>query len=280
MNFEKEAREIEMAYETAAQNLMTLVSGIDTETYSELAASRVRERAGAIVFHLNRVALRWTHRKVKKAYDEERHVSANRLLAFGARRDKRFDLKRHAQTVKRIVDGTFKDLFRANESMKTIVNQYLDLIGQGARAAKQLQAFTAREKARIGDLVQNALIEDESRNKLRRRIMDYLRDRLNGDKFITIRGRNYRIGKYIDLVAGVRLREAATEATINSAKEYDHDLVEVPYKMNSCPEICVPLEGKVYSISGETPGYPVLEKRTPFHPHCRHYTRVVSEGRR
>lgn len=268
-----------MAYESAAKNLMTLVGGIDVENYTELSAARIRARVAVIVHRLNRITLRWTRRKVKKAYEEERDVSANRLLAFGAKRDKRFDLSRHTQTVKRIVDGTFKDLFRANESMKTIVNQYLDLVRQGAIAAKQLQAFSIREKARIGDLVQNALVEGESRGKLRRRIMDYLKDRLNGDKFITIRGRNFRIGKYIDLVAGVRLREAATEATINSAKEYDHDLVEIPYKMNSCPK-CIPYEGKKYSISGETPGYPILEVRTPLHPKCRHGIRVVPMGRR
>jgi len=35
-------------------------------------------------------------------------------------------------------------------------------------------------------------------------------------------------------------------------------------------EICAQYEGKVYSISGKTLGYPILDARTPFHPNCEH----------
>lgn len=277
MNIDREARKIEMVYEAAAGKLMTLVMGLNPETYSETAAMAVRTKAAMIVAGLQRTSAAWIKKKIKQSYEEERVISENRLLAFGARRNKKFNPTVHGQAVKRISDAVFKDLYRTNESIKTIVNQYLDLVRQGAQASKELQAFSAREAARIGDLVSNALQEGESRGKLRARIMDYLRDRLNGDKFIVINGRNYKIGKYIDLVAGVRLREAATEATINEAREYDHDLVEIPFKMNSC-EKCQPYEGKKYSLSGRTQGYPILEVKTPIHPRCKHYTRVVSEG--
>jgi len=36
------------------------------------------------------------------------------------------------------------------------------------------------------------------------------------------------------------------------------------------PDICTPIEGKVYSLTGNTPGWPKLPRHTPFHVGCRH----------
>jgi hypothetical protein len=40
--------------------------------------------------------------------------------------------------------------------------------------------------------------------------------------------------------------------------------------VNTTTPICLQYEGKVFSLTGQTPGLPVLKIRPPFHPNCRH----------
>lgn len=283
MDIDREVRKIEMIYEAAAGRIMRTLLGLDVLNFTEAGAMGVREKVDATIRNLNRAAARWLGRSMRSAYGEERQITENRLLMMGAKRNGRRS-KGHSRTMKRLIDRAAKSLVRANESIRQIANQYIGLVRQGAEGAKQLQAFsklTTKEKARIADLVDWAFREGEARGTLRNKIMDYLRSRMQGDKFIRIVGkdgiaRNYKIGKYIELVARTELRQAASAATEATAREYDHDLIEIPAKGGSCEE-CIPFEGKVYSLSGDTPGYPVLEERPPYHPRCRHYERVVSE---
>jgi hypothetical protein len=73
------------------------------------------------------------------------------------------------------------------------------------------------------------------------------------------------------MVARTTTREAASVAAINECKEFDVDLVQISTHYPTC-EICAPLQGKVFSISGKDKRYPKLtdEYRPPFHPNCRH----------
>ena len=278
MDIDREARKLVLIYEASAGRLMTSLLGLDVVNFTEIGALRVREKVDVIIRKLNRASARWLGRTIHVAYSEERRITENRLLMMGAERNRKRS-KIHAKAIKRLIDSVGKDLVRANESIRTIAGQYVELIRQGASGAKELQAFsklTVKERARIADLVDWAFREGESQGALRSRIMGYLKDRLQGNKFITINGRNYKIGKYVDLVADTALSTAASEATEATAREYDHDLVEIAAKGGSCDE-CQEIEGKVYSLSGNTPGYPVLEEHVPLHPRCRHVERVVSE---
>ncbi|MEN6311205.1 MAG: phage minor capsid protein, partial [Acidobacteriota bacterium] len=171
------------------------------------------------------------------------------------------------------------DLAKANRTILRIAKKYVSLVDQGRRAAAKLQALTGEEGETIGKWAAEAVAEGQTGRELQIRIMEYLRGQFSDGKFIVISGRNYKLSKYSELVASYRLREAATEATINAALEYDHDLVEIPAKGGSC-EDCIDIEGKVYSLSGNDPKYPKLtdEERPPIHPRCRHYLRVVSES--
>jgi len=58
------------------------------------------------------------------------------------------------------------------------------------------------------------------------------------------------------------MREAQSESIKESMKEFGEDLVEIPVHDNPC-EICAPYQGQVYSISGGTPGYPLLPEGGP-----------------
>jgi hypothetical protein len=277
MNFEKEARRLKVIYQAAANELAAVLRAQDPAFFTEAAAVRIRDRVDSLVASLDGSAKAWTSRALAAAYKAEQKVTRTRLLIMGREKAKRFRAARHERAEKALIKATLKDLYKANRTIRDIAEQYIGLLAEGKRGIEQLQAMTGAEKKMIGEWADEAVKEGLARQTLKNQIRDYLTEKLKGQSFIRINGRNYNAGKYADLVARVRMRDAATQATLNSAAEYDHDLVEIPYKDNSC-EICQKIEGQVYSISGNTPGYPVLteEKKTPIHPRCRHYTRVVS----
>ena len=86
-------------------------------------------------------------------------------------------------------------------------------------------------------------------------------------------GREWRLDSYAQMVARTTSREIATVATLNTCQEADIDLIQISSHYPTC-EICAPLQGKVFSISGKDERYPELteEYMTPFHPNCLHVT--------
>lgn len=84
-------------------------------------------------------------------------------------------------------------------------------------------------------------------------------------------GRRWELGRYTEMVARTLTREAASIAVINQCSELGADLVKMSSHVGTCDR-CKPLQGKVYSISGNDRRYPALlpEFRPPIHPNCRH----------
>ncbi len=89
--------------------------------------------------------------------------------------------------------------------------------------------------------------------------------------------RHYNIDYYAKMVAKSSRSIAAAEATLRTAVNAGMDLVQISVHAGACP-MCVPVQGVVYSITGNTPGFPVLtpEARTPIHPWCGHRMLPVS----
>lgn len=87
------------------------------------------------------------------------------------------------------------------------------------------------------------------------------------------KGRGWTLERYSRMAAATTAHEASTTAALNRYAENGIDLVRwvARPEMGSdspCERHCKPLDGKVYSISGTTPGYPVLEEAPPLHPYC------------
>lgn len=87
--------------------------------------------------------------------------------------------------------------------------------------------------------------------------------------FVDRAGRRWALDTYAEVAARTATREAVTVGTANRMLELGADLVQITKHANSCP-ICLPFEGRVFSLTGETPGYPKAERLPPYHPRCRH----------
>ena len=85
-------------------------------------------------------------------------------------------------------------------------------------------------------------------------------------------GREWRLDSYAQMVARTTSREIATVATLNTCQEADIDLIQISSHWPTCA-ICAPLQGKVYSISGNDKRYPAWNEIEWLpHPNCRHVT--------
>lgn len=87
--------------------------------------------------------------------------------------------------------------------------------------------------------------------------------------FTDSRGRTWNLKSYADMVVRTTTREATHEATLRRLEAEGHDLVILTEHRPTCA-MCATVQGRVFSISGSTPGYPKLDFPVPVHPNCGH----------
>lgn len=93
------------------------------------------------------------------------------------------------------------------------------------------------------------------------------RDGITG--FVDKSGRKWKLSSYANMVIRTTTGEAQNRAVANSVLGRGLDLVRVD-KHEHVPDICSKYDGKVFSLSGNTPGYPLLDRLPPFHANCKH----------
>jgi len=88
-------------------------------------------------------------------------------------------------------------------------------------------------------------------------------------EFVDRAGRKWDLERYANMVARTVTRQASVAATVDACSRHDHDLVQVSSHGTDCP-ICKPLEGQIFSLSGNDPRYPKWNYQIPAHPNCKH----------
>lgn len=90
------------------------------------------------------------------------------------------------------------------------------------------------------------------------------------------RGRVIPFTGYAELLSRSIVAETQNTSVKNVMKENGHDLVKMTQHSTACP-VCVPYEGRVYSLSGKDERFPSIKKIPGFasgynniHPRCRH----------
>ena len=85
--------------------------------------------------------------------------------------------------------------------------------------------------------------------------------------------RQVPVDAYASMVARSTTREAGNTARINQLTANGYDLMKMTEHFPTC-EVCAPLQGRVYSISGNDPRFPPLSRAfgqyKNIHPNCRH----------
>jgi hypothetical protein len=273
-------QELVRIYQVAKKSIINDLTGIDVSAYKETEVMKAMKSITGILAELNRGAQKWTALQIPKSYNHGGLHARIRLEILGFRSSSRYDRQRHDRAMTEFKDLILKDLDRANATIKRTADTIIHLARTTSLAIAQIpetapiQAFDDPEY--LADVFKNwadkAVTEGYSRTWLSKMIKGRLIDNLEGGQFIVVNGRHFTLNYYAELVARTRLRESQTEATKNMSQEYDCDLVQMSRHSNPCSEICKPVEGNIYSLSGTDPDYPVLtaEDEPPLHPNCEH----------
>jgi hypothetical protein len=93
----------------------------------------------------------------------------------------------------------------------------------------------------------------------------------------TKNGRRINLDSYASMVARSTMTEVANQGVMKHLEANGKDLVIMSSHATTCP-VCAPLQGRVYSISGNSKEYPPLDTaftgvHANIHPNCRHVLR-------
>lgn len=279
--------EIESVYASATEKITAVLSSLDLTTFSTTAAGMVLTRVKTIIASLDSAVQMWAPGTMRAAFDESAGVARIRLEALGLDQ-KKDGSRRQDKKIAALTKTIMTDYWKANRTIERAAKKYLVLAAQAAAGVakiEEVQAFTGAEDfPYIKRILKGARPESWTeatlaRQAVAKKIMDHLLKKIGGGDFILINGRNYNLKAYAELVARTRMREAQTEATKELCKEFDNDLVQFSKHDSPC-EVCAPLEGQVFSISGDDPKYPALtdEETPPIHPCCGHNINPTSEN--
>ena len=174
----------------------------------------------------------------------------------------------------------------SKQSLGAMLNETLSVVYSGIkqgestllRLATVTQQYLLSEKA-VNDAIARGFLESGTGNASKKRLMEALADKAKNGEYISVIDKNgdtrmYHIKDYAELVARTKLTEAASQAVLNTCQISGADLVGVTSHNTQCA-ICAEYEGKIFSISGSDPDFPVLDETPPFHPNCQHQIATV-----
>jgi len=273
----KRVNELAEYYRIMSNQIRDDLLMLDAETFKETKAISIQNKVDILTRRMNRFAIKWANESILEAYKIAMRIAQTSLDILGAKKDREFDNKIHSQAVKNGRDITVEFLVKANNSIKININTYVYLMRQASKDIMQIQAFDLRDEETIANLLDDTIKAGGSRQDLMRLIRIHFKRELYERKFININGRNYDLIKYAKMVSRTRLRKIQSEAVKKTCQQYENDLVEISDHGTITP-ICIPFEGNVYSLSGKTPGYPMLTDSPPYHPNCEHSMAPTSEA--
>ncbi len=240
------------SYEKLLEKLSKLPPGASWKYYYK----RLLKEIEKTVKELNVTAARELTEMVQKAYSaaEAKTLSALPGGPFGG-------LNREAMWL--VAENAVDELANANRYFGRHMDDSIRQIGLDAIAEKLSTAQTVREA--------------------RQRIIEMMADR-GFTAMVDSTGRRHRLDSYAELVARTTTREATNTATTETGTQLGYDLVKFSSHYPTC-EVCAPIQGRVFSISGKDKRFPALSNVPGFdkgfktiHPNCRHVLVITVEA--
>jgi len=286
--------EIQAVYASAAERIITVLSSLEPDTYTATKSGTVLSEIRAIVRSLDAAVQIWAPGAIRAAYQESAGVARTRLEMIGAKRlpVNKYNPARHDKKIAALTKTIMTDYWKANRTIERTARKYLSVVSQAAAGIKKIEQVQMFDSATVKGFINrtvaaslaaktkyNAGMAHLTSKDIAAKIRAMLLRQLSGENFITINGRDYNLRSYAELVARTRMRESQTEATKELCKEFDNDLVQFSKHDSPC-EVCAPLEGQVFSVSGNDPDYPALtdDESPPIHPNCEHNLNPTSEN--
>ena len=139
-----------------------------------------------------------------------------------------------------------------------------DVVTLSGRTAVDIYRAASLEASMIG-----AVEGYETWQQARQKILDEVTGKgIVG--FVDRAGKRWSMKTYAEMLARTVLMEIHNEAQWREFRAHDEDLIAISFHTGTCPK-CEPWQGRVLSLTGQTPGYPTLDDAKAgglFHPRC------------
>ena len=242
--------ELIKTYQKAQIELINIIAKSTRETTVTAYRKRVLASVNEELRVLNEYATGWAQENIPIAY---KNGVANTYETFRELNIEVGKIQINTRVLKTLVDNASGLLIDANNYVGRMINDEI----------RKVSLEVISEKVATGSTVK------EAQTKLVKRLADK-----GVANIVDKRGRAIRLESYAEMVARTTTAEATNKGAIEAVSELGEDLVRMTWHNASCP-ICAPLEGRIYSISGDSKAYPPLSEALPDgrstpHPKCRH----------
>jgi len=159
------------------------------------------------------------------------------------------------------------------------INDQLDSAFQQVAMRTTKMTFQHIQQLRqiSAEVFRTATLTGASRKEVTRQLLDKARQ-IPGFKFVANNGVVWSDQAYFKMLARTELMQAGRRSYEEKCAEEGYDIVRLDYSGDSC-DACGKWEGKLFSLTGATPGLPTKDELVAdgvFHPNCTHsYTAVT-----
>lgn len=249
--------ELIKTYQKAQIELINIIAKSTRETTVTAYRKRVLASVNEELRVLNEYATGWAQENIPIAY---KNGVANTYETFRELNIEVGKIQINTRVLKTLVDNASGLLIDANNYVGRMINDEI----------RKVSLEVISEKVATGSTVK------EAQTKLVKRLADK-----GVANIVDKRGRAIRLESYAEMIARTTTAEATNRGAINAVTDLGEDLVRMTWHNASCP-ICAVLEGRIYSISGDSKEYPPLSEALPDgrstpHPNCRHRFVFYSE---
>ncbi len=255
-NLEARIRALSETYRKRQERLTRMLLKSNLTSFQRFRAEEILKQVRLETTYLNRKAVEFARATSPRAYQAGWEVAKKSAIEAGIDRSVNFGNQVNTRSVRVITDQISKDLVSGNESMRKNVTNLI----------RQTQQQVLNEEA-INRSIADGLVEGQTRRQVSDDLQRQFREQLGEQRFITAGKRQFTPEEYSELVARTRTREAAAQGTVNGAVQYGMDLVQIDVHGDACP-FCRTRMGRVYSVTGNHPDFPKLDRKPPFHPNC------------
>ena len=252
-NFDHQLRILSSAYRSGTLELVSLIEHMTRAGNSTRHARAALNEVQGILKELDGFADEWIGQNIPAAYRQGWDDSFNSTLqatpaGFGSEIKYSSFAQINRQAVE-VVAYNLQDTLRGATRM--VGRQANDVFRHVGLMATQQRLITGEAIAKTTGQMRERFVSQG---------ITAFEDKL---------GRMWNLDSYCTMVARTTTREATTLGSINRITAGGYDLVQISEHHPTC-EKCSGLAGKVFSLSGNTPGYPRYQDYIPVHGNCLH----------
>lgn len=244
-------------YQKGYLELLRMVQAKEIAGLSTAQKQVLMTQVDQILQDLDNSTKSWIEQNIPEAYRSGAFDVVKEMQAMGVEVKYTAFSQLHQKAVEVIASETYTQFATALKTVK------MDILGTFNAALKQelVQEFA---KNTITGGTRKDLV-DNIKNIISDRGISSLEDK---------GGRRWQLDRYAEMLARTKTAEATRIGGENRMLENNQDLAQITVHYTSC-DSCNAVEGKIYSLTGKTKGYPTLDKLKEesahlFGPNCRH----------